>query len=117
MTVDWSEYNEVKAGEKQDTKVSEVKTGKQAEFRSDKYFDNIEGSKEEIEKIRDSPALLVKCENGAETVINLPPSKVISPKSKLGMWKKTYGEFPTAGQQVTTKVDDNGFQRVVLEAV
>lgn len=117
MTMNWSDYQEVKAGEKSDTKVSEVKEGKQSDFRSDAYFDNIEGSKEEIDKIKESSAILVKCENGAEMVINLPASKVISPKSKLGMWKRTYNDFPIIGQEVTTKVDENGFQRVVLESM
>ena len=117
MTIDWSGYQEVKAGEKSKTKVSEVLTGKQKEFRTEKYFDNIEGSREEIDKIKEMPAILVKCENGAEVVINLPTSKVISPKSKLGMWKRTYNEYPTVGQEVVTKVDENGFQRIVLEAM
>jgi len=115
--MDWSNYQEVKAGEKASTKVAEVKQGKQEEFRTEKYFDNIEGSREEIDKIKASSAILVKCENGAEMVINLPASKVISPKSKLGMWKRTYNAFPTVGQEVTTKVDENGFQRIVLESM
>lgn len=117
MTMDWSEYNEVKAGEKTDTKVSEVKQGKQSDFRTEKYFDNIEGSREEIEKIKESSALLVRCDNGAEMVINLPASKIISPKSKLGQWKRTYNNFPVVGQKVTTKTDENGFQRIILESM
>ncbi len=68
--MDWSGYQEVKVGEKSETVVKEVIEGKQEDFRTDKYFDNIEGSKEKIEQIRKSPALLVKCENGAEMVIN-----------------------------------------------
>lgn len=115
--MEWKDYTEVKAGAKSDTAVSEVKEGKQADFRTDKYFDNIEGSKEEIEKIKASSAVLVKTENGAEMVINLPASKVISPKSKLGQWKRTYGDFPKVGQKVTSKVDENGFQRIVLESM
>ena len=48
---------------------------------------------------------------------NLPASKVVPPKSKLGLWKRTYGDYPTVGQKVVTKVDENGYQRVVLETV
>ncbi len=113
--MDWSEYNEVKAGEKQETEVKEVRQGKQSDFRSDKYFENIEGSAEQIEKVKKSPAIEVVCENGASLVINLPETKVISPKSKLGSWKKTYQDYPKVGQKVTSKTDENGFQRIVLE--
>jgi len=113
--MDWKQYNELKAGEKAETKVKEVKEGKQSDFRSEKYFENIEGSAEQIEKIKNGSAIEVVCENGASLVINLPDSKVISPKSKLGAWKKTYGDFPSVGQEVTSKTDENGFQRIVLE--
>ena len=107
----------MKAGEKADTKVSEVKEGKQKDFRSDKYFENIQdASAEQIEKIKESAAIQVVTENGAELVINLPGNNRISPKSKLAMYKKTYGDFPKAGQKVQTKTDDNGFFRIVLEA-
>jgi len=115
--MDYEQYEEVKAGEKAQTKVTEVNEGKQESFRTDKYFENIEGSAEEIKKIRDSSAIQVKTANGAELVINLPANNRISPKSKLAMYKKTYGDFPKVGQTVATKTDDNGFFRIILEAV
>lgn len=113
--VDFKEYSEVKAGERSETKVSEVIEGTQEEFRTPKYFENVEGSNEEIEKLKKAPAINVVTENGASLVINLPATKIISPKSNLGLWKKTYGDFPSVGQKVTAKTDDNGFQRIVLE--
>lgn len=114
--MDYTQYEEVKAGEKMETKVTEVNEGKQSDFRSSAYFDKIEGSKDEIEKIKESPALQVICDNGSEAIINLPNNNRISPKSKLAMWKRTYGDFPKVGQVVQTKSDENGFFRVVLEA-
>ena len=114
--MDYTQYQEVKAGEKAETKVTEVNEGKQEDFRSDKYFDNIEGSPNEIKKIKESAAIQIVTDNGAELVINLPANNRISPKSKLAMYKKTYGDFPKAGQKVQTKTDDNGFFRIVLEA-
>jgi hypothetical protein len=117
ISMDWKQYNEVKAGEKSKTKVTEIIEGKQEDFRSDAYYDKVEASKEELEKMKISPAINIKCENGADLVINVPASKTINPKSKLGMWKRTYGDYPEVGQEVTTKVDENGFQRIVLESV
>ena len=124
--MDYTQYQEVKAGEKADTKVTEVNEGKQSDFRTDKYFEmwfsiyitqkNIEGSAEEIEKIKKSAAIQIRTENSAELVVNLPNNNKISPKSKLAMYKKTYGDFPKVGQKVSTKTDDNGFFRIVLEA-
>ncbi len=110
-----------------DTKITEVNEGTQESYRSDKYFENItDASKEEVEKIRKSSALQVVCDNSAEVVINLPISRRVSPKSKLAMFKKTYGDYPKVGMKVVTKTDEstlvklmsrqNGFFRIVLEA-
>ena len=49
-------------------------------------------------------------------VINLPANNRISPKSKLALFKKTYGDFPKVGMAVQTKSDENGFFRIILEA-
>jgi hypothetical protein len=114
--VDFSEYSEVKPGEKMEAKIIEVNEGKQEDFRTDRYFENIDGSKEEIEKIRKSPALQVVCDNQAEMVINLPAHKKISPRSKLALFKKTYNDFPKVGMKVNTKTDDSGFFRIVIES-
>ena len=86
-------------------------------FRSEKYFENItDASPEQIDEIKKSDAIQVLTDNGAELVINLPVSNRISPRSKLALYKKTYGDFPKVNQKVTTKTDDNGFFRIVLEA-
>jgi len=37
--MDYGQYEEVKAGEKAQTKVTEVNEGKQESFRTDKYFE------------------------------------------------------------------------------
>lgn len=64
--MDYTEFEEVKAGERADTKVTEVNEGTQEDFRSDAYFEKIEDSKENIEKIKKSAALQVVAENSAE---------------------------------------------------
>lgn len=117
--VNFDEYEDVKPGDKEATKVTEVNKGEAGEFRTDKYWDKVQdkndASDEEIEKLKKKPAIEVKTENGASIVINLPDDKKIRPGSNLGLWKKTYGEFPKVDQEVNTKVDDNGFNRIVLE--
>jgi len=37
--MDYTQYEEVKAGEKMETKIVEVNEGKQSDFRSEKYFE------------------------------------------------------------------------------
>lgn len=121
--VDFNDYEEVKAGEKSTTKVEVLTEGIQSDFRTDAYWENVAEKetgkpaeiKEKIEKAKNSPALFVRCENGATMVINMPESKRIAPNSNLALWKNTYGDYPKEGQEVTTKTDDRGFDRIVLE--
>ena len=111
----FDEYEDIKPGEKVETTVTEVKEGTQDEFRTDNYWAKVEDTPENIEKMKKAPAIEVTTGNGASMVINLPAGKRVSPKSNLGCWKATYGDYPTKDQKVTTKVDDNGFNRIVLE--
>lgn len=113
--MDWDKYGEIKEGEKDATKISEINEGTQADFRPESYFENFE-DKKKVKEARAQPAIQVLCENGAQTVFTLPANGgKIHPKSNLALFKKTYGGFPEVGMEVTTKVDENGFQRVVLE--
>lgn len=115
--VDWEEYEEVKAGVKSETEIVAVDEGTQDTFRSDKYWEAISSkyNKKEIDEMKKRPAIEAVAVNGARMVINLPPGEKISPAMTLAIWKKTYGDYPKVGQKVTTKTDDNGFQRIVLE--
>lgn len=92
--VNFSEYEDIKPGEKEDTEVVEVKEGVQTDFRTDNYWEKVEDTKENIEKMKEQPAIEVKTENGASLVINMPASKKVNPKSNLGLWKATYGDYP-----------------------
>ena len=111
----FEDYEVVKAGEKEKTKITEVIEGTQGDFKSEKYFEKIEGTPEEIANFRSSPAIKVVTENGANLVIGLPKEKKIFPNSNLALFKETYRDFPKVDMEVTTKTDDNGFKKIVLE--
>ena len=113
--VDFSKYEEVKAGARQQTKVASVTEGTQEDFRSERYWEHIEDTPDNIAKMKVQPAIEVKTYNGASMVLNMPLANLISPKSNLAAWKRTYGAYPFVGQEVSTKVDEKGFNRVVLE--
>ena len=112
--VDFEGYQDVKAGLKTETQVKEITEGTQEQFRTANYFDSFQ-DKTKIEVAKKQKAIKVLCENGATKVISLPMDKVVRPKSELFLWKKTYGEYPKVGQKVTSKIDENGFQNIVLE--
>ena len=114
-SIDFSGYEEVKAGEKEDTKVVSVTKGKQSDFRSEAYWDKIEDTPTNIRNIKNQDAIEVKTANSASIVINLPESKKVNPRSNLALWKKTYGDYPAIDQEVRTKTDEFGFNRIVLE--
>lgn len=115
FSFDGEGYTDVKPGEKENTVVDNITPGKQKDFRTDAYWEKVESTKEDIEKMKETAAVLVETKNGATIVINLPPGKKVSPKSNLSAWKRTYSKYPFIGQEVVTKVDENGFNRIVLE--
>lgn len=123
--MDYKKYKEAKPGIREETTVKSLKEGKQEDFRMDGYWENVkqknnESDEDFAQRVTDakkSPALNVVCANGANMVINLPSGETISPRSNLAKWKNTYGDYPQEGQKVTTKTDENGFPKVVLESV
>lgn len=112
--IDFGEYSEIKEGEKENTQVTEIIQGKGKDFFTEEYFENFK-EKDKVETTKNQNAIKVVMANGAEKIIMLPGDKKISPRSNLGLWKKTYGEYPKVGQNVTTRVDANGYRQVVLE--
>ena len=113
-------FEDVKIGEKTETEVLEITEGKQEDFRTEEYWTTILAkdnapSKEEVETMRKKTAIQITTVNGATLVINLPANNIVNPKSNFALWKNTYNKYPAEGQKVTTKTDDNGFQRIVLE--
>lgn len=110
------QYEELKVGTKEETAITGIKQGPASEFRTEAYWENIkDATPEEIEEAKNRAAIEVRTDNGARLVINLPESNTVSPASNLALFKKTYGKYPEKGQKVTTKVDENGFRRIVLE--
>jgi hypothetical protein len=110
-----SGLSEVQVGARQTTKITAIKEGTKADFYGDEYWAAIKEDKASIEAQKKQPALEVATENGATVVIAIPANKVVNPKSNLALWKKTYGKYPEVGQQINTKTDENGFQKVVIE--
>lgn len=106
--VDWSSYEEIKKGDIEKTKIIEIKQGKLGDFKADKYFEKKPEAKER-------EAIQIICENGAKEEINLPVTKKITPNSKLGKFKSTYGKYPEINLEINTIVDDNGFYSIVLK--
>ena len=100
-----------KVGDRQPAKIVQVDFGKAEEYRNDAYFEGLDNE----EEARNAPSVRVTAENGAELVMAMPLGEYVSPKSKLGMYFRTYGGFPEVGQQVTTKVSESGYLEIVLE--
>jgi hypothetical protein len=116
MVYNPEKFEDVKIGLKSETVVESVVEGTQESFRPEEYWEAVkDATPEEIKKMRQTLAIKIIAENGASIVLNLPTSNLISPKSKLFSWKKTYGDYPKKGQKITTKVDNNGFNAIVLE--
>lgn len=111
-------FEAVKVGEKSETTVVLIEEGTQDSFRSEKYWEAILEKGEtpdSVEAMKVRPAIKVSTENGADMVLNLPENNIVNPASNFALWKKTYGDYPAQEQKVTTKTDEQGFNRIVLE--
>ena len=109
----WGDYKEVKEGDTEETKISEVTKGVLGDFKSPEYFEKVESDKRE--QARKSPAVQVLCANGAKMEIILPRGDTYGPKSVIAAWKKTYRKLPEVGDAVSTERDENGFWRIQLK--
>ncbi len=105
--LNWDDFDEIKAGQREESKIIEIKQGKIADFKSPNYFLKNPDIKEE-------PAIQIICENESKLDIRLPKNKKITPQSNLTRWKKMYQKFPEVGDKVDTVVDENGFRKIVL---
>ena len=113
--MDFSKYEEAKVGAVSKTTISAISEGKGKDFRTEGYWENTNLTKQQIGDAKEQPAIEIKTENGASMVMNMPKGKVIHPKSTLAKFKKTYGAYPSEGLSVDTKLDENGFNRIVIE--
>lgn len=106
----------MKIGEKEKTIVASVSEGVQSDFRTEKYWEATNLTKQQIEDAKKQKAIEVRTNNGASLILNMPQGLKVHPKSTLAKFKKTYGKYPEEGMAVETKIDENGFSRIVLEA-
>jgi len=109
------ELKEMSVGEKKVTVITEIKQGTMGDLVTDGYWVNTKLKDDQIPEAKLKRAIEVIAANGATKVIALPPGDEVNPKSNLGAWKKTYGDYPKVGQEISTKVDENGFNNIVLE--
>jgi hypothetical protein len=122
MSKDWNGYKQgekIPVGTKEKTKIARMSEGTQADFRNDKYWEAVQKKEkltdEELAEVKAQGAIEIETDNGAVMVLTLPKEKVVPAKSNLALFQNTYGDFPNEGMEVTTKIDENGFWRIVLE--
>jgi len=120
MEMDFSKLEEVKAGTKENTKVAVVNKGTSGQFHPEAYWTQMlvmdkNITQSELVARKSQPAIEIVCANGARMVMSYPANNRVHPKSNLFLWKRTYASYPSVGQEVQTKTDENGFARVVLE--
>lgn len=107
-------YQEKKTGTQEKTKITSIEEGTAEELRGEGYWSKFEGSKDQLKDAKKQKCILVSCVNGASIVIALPKENTVHPKSTMGKFKKTYGKYPEDGMEVTTIMDENGFNRIML---
>ena len=104
------DLNEIKSGEVEKTKISKVTRAKTKDIMP----------KEMIEKSKypvalDQEMIKIETENGAVEYMNIPVDKKISLRTRLALFKKKYGTYPAAGQEVYTQIDEKGFPRILYK--
>ena len=111
------QLKEIKVGEKKAAVIAEIKEGKASDFRTSKYWAKVEekNDKAEVERQMQQKCIEITTDNNATMVFSLPEGNLVNPKSNLALFKNTYGKYPEKGMKVQTKVDENGFNRLVLE--
>lgn len=112
---DASKLEPIVVGTKEQTTIATILNGTQDQFRGTGYWEHTKLTPSQIESAKKESAIEIQTMNGAKMVIRLPENNRVNPKSGLGLFKKTYGSYPTVGQKVDTKIDENGFNRIVIE--
>lgn len=112
-----SELKDIKVGERKSAKIVKINEGKAEDFRSGQYWEKVaeKNDKAEVERQKKQKCVEVITDNDASMVFALPEGNLVNPKSNLALFKKTYGKYPELNMEVQTKVDENGFNRLVLE--
>lgn len=114
MTYNPDNYAQPTPGARETVKIANIVEGTQGGFRSETYFEKLEP--EEKKDAMATPAIKVICSNGAEAIIPLPKNpKNVGAKTLFSAFRKTYGAFPTIGQEIIVRVNDKAFWEIVLE--
>lgn len=115
-------YTDIQAGARERTKIKEIRRGKAASFYGARYWEAIKPKTNEapedfanrLNSMKDQDAIELVAENGATAILSLPQSKLVHPKSKLGIFKRLYGSFPKVGLEIQAEVNQQGFSHIVV---
>lgn len=97
---------EVKAGDTEKTKITELKAGVLKDFVNKEYI------KKAGEAVGDQKAIRITTENGADLTMTTP--KKISPNAHIAKFKRQYGKYPEKDMEVTTIIDEDGYSKIIL---
>ncbi len=110
---DLNGYTTMPIGVELDSKITEIKKGLAKDFFGDEYWQATMLTKQEIAEAKNTPAIEIHTENGAKLAMILPSKKELHPKATLARFIAKYGT-PSVGQVIKTKIDQNGFYRIVV---
>lgn len=95
-----------------ETEVTQILEGRVRDFVRD--FEKYKrGSKGKASM--DDPAIRVITSFKAALMITLPKDNIVTQKSFLGRWKRTYGDYPKVGQKVKAICNNRGYYDIYLE--
>lgn len=101
-----------KAGDRINAKVTEVKSGKLGDFVEKDALANWKNADPE------SPAIeiIATTEEGHERkrTIPVPADGEVHPQSNLAKWKKSYGAYPSEGQEIFLIADGDGWYQFLI---
>ena len=112
---DMSQYKPTPVDIEQEDSITEIHKGKAKDFYSEEYWTATSLTKSEIAEQKEQKAIEIITKNGAKLPMILPKTEMVHPKSLLGKWLKKYGTAPKVGMAIRSKVDQNGFYRIVLD--
>ncbi len=107
------EVVQAKAGDRVDGVVTQIQEGTLKDFLSPDQLEKWTNCKPEDPAI----CVVVSLADGKgekSQLFRLPTDNVVSPRSNLAKWKKSYGEFPTVEQKVFLLYNTEGFLNFVL---
>lgn len=111
---DMSHYKQTPIDVEVDDKIIDIKKGKAVDFYSEEYWSATTMTKSQIAEVKDTKAIEIITEKGAKLTIILPETEMVHPKAVLGKWLKKYGKAPELNMRIKTKIDQNGFYRIIL---